>query len=65
MYDYDFAKYEGLFIPTVTPFDPSGELDLKSLGRVGRGIRPPFRASRRSCPALASARARCSRSLRR
>ena len=36
MYDYDFAKYEGLFIPTVTPFDPSGELDLKSLGRVAR-----------------------------
>ena len=36
MYDYDFAKYEGLFIPTVTPFDPAGELDLKSLGRVTR-----------------------------
>jgi 4-hydroxy-tetrahydrodipicolinate synthase len=34
MYDYDFAKYEGLFIPTVTPFDGSGELDLKSLARV-------------------------------
>ncbi len=34
MYDYNFAKYEGLFIPTVTPFDSSGELDLKSLARV-------------------------------
>jgi 4-hydroxy-tetrahydrodipicolinate synthase len=34
MYDYDFAKYEGLFIPTVTPLDPLGELDLKSLGRL-------------------------------
>lgn len=34
MYDYDFARYEGLFIPTVTPFDASGELDLKSLERV-------------------------------
>jgi 4-hydroxy-tetrahydrodipicolinate synthase len=34
MYDYDFAKYEGLYIPTVTPFDGSGELDLKSLARL-------------------------------
>jgi len=34
MYDYNFAKYEGLFIPTVTPFDAQGELDLKSLHRV-------------------------------
>ena len=34
MYDYSFAKYEGLFIPTVTPFDASGALDLKSLARV-------------------------------
>jgi 4-hydroxy-tetrahydrodipicolinate synthase len=36
MYAYDFPKYEGLFIPTVTPFDSSGELDLKSLARVAR-----------------------------
>ncbi|HUZ73559.1 MAG TPA: dihydrodipicolinate synthase family protein [Stellaceae bacterium] len=36
MHDYMFAKYEGLFIPTVTPFDPRGELDLKSLDRVAR-----------------------------
>jgi 4-hydroxy-tetrahydrodipicolinate synthase len=36
MADYNYQKYEGLFIPTVTPFDPSGELDLKSLDRVAR-----------------------------
>jgi 4-hydroxy-tetrahydrodipicolinate synthase len=36
MADYTYAKYEGLFIPTVTPFDPSGDLDLKSLDRVAR-----------------------------
>jgi 4-hydroxy-tetrahydrodipicolinate synthase len=34
MYDYDFARYEGLFIPTVTPFTASAELDLKSLERL-------------------------------
>jgi 4-hydroxy-tetrahydrodipicolinate synthase len=34
MYDYEPTRYEGLFIPTVTPFDASGELDLKSLERV-------------------------------
>ncbi len=34
MYNYDFARYEGLYIPTVTPFTGSGELDLKSLARV-------------------------------
>ena len=32
--DYNYAKYEGLFIPTVTPFDSSGELDLTSFDRV-------------------------------
>ena len=32
----DYAEYEGLYIPTVTPFDPSGALDLKSLDRVSR-----------------------------
>jgi 4-hydroxy-tetrahydrodipicolinate synthase len=36
MADYNYAKYEGLFIPTVTPFDESGDLDLKSLDRVAR-----------------------------
>jgi 4-hydroxy-tetrahydrodipicolinate synthase len=36
MYDYNHSKFEGLFIPTVTPFDATGELDLKSLGRVAR-----------------------------
>jgi len=36
MADYNSEKYEGLFIPTVTPFDPAGELDLKSLDRVAR-----------------------------
>ena len=36
MADYNYEKYEGLFIPTVTPFDPAGELDLKSLDRVAR-----------------------------
>ena len=40
MYDYNFAKYEGLFIPTVTPFDSSGELDLKSLARVAAARQP-------------------------
>ena len=34
--DYNYEKYEGLFIPTVTPFDPSGDLDLKSLDKVAR-----------------------------
>jgi 4-hydroxy-tetrahydrodipicolinate synthase len=33
---YDYARYEGLYIPTVTPFEPSGELDLKSLDHVAR-----------------------------
>lgn len=32
--DYNPQKYEGLCIPTVTPFDASGELDLKSLERL-------------------------------
>ncbi len=36
MYDYDFARFDGLYIPTVTPFDAAGKLDLKSLGRVAR-----------------------------
>jgi 4-hydroxy-tetrahydrodipicolinate synthase len=36
MTEYNYAKYEGLFIPTVTPFDDSGDLDLKSLDRVAR-----------------------------
>ena len=36
MVDYDYAKYEGLYIPTVTPFDSSGDLDLKSLNQVAR-----------------------------
>jgi 4-hydroxy-tetrahydrodipicolinate synthase len=34
MYDYDFTRYEGLFIPTVTPFNAAGDLDLKSLARL-------------------------------
>lgn len=33
-YDYDYARYEGLYIPTVTPFDEAGGLDLKSLDHV-------------------------------
>lgn len=33
-FDYNPAKYEGLCIPTVTPFDAKGELDLKSLERL-------------------------------
>ena len=32
----DYSRFEGLFIPTVTPFDPGGNLDLKSLDRVSR-----------------------------
>jgi 4-hydroxy-tetrahydrodipicolinate synthase len=32
----DYSKFEGLFIPTVTPFDSAGNLDLKSLDRVSR-----------------------------
>ena len=32
----DYSKFEGLFIPTVTPFDSEGNLDLKSLDRVSR-----------------------------
>jgi 4-hydroxy-tetrahydrodipicolinate synthase len=32
----DYSKFEGLFIPTVTPFDAKGNLDLKSLDRVSR-----------------------------
>jgi 4-hydroxy-tetrahydrodipicolinate synthase len=35
-FSYDPANYEGLYIPTVTPFLPDGELDLKSLERVCR-----------------------------
>jgi dihydrodipicolinate synthase/N-acetylneuraminate lyase len=35
-FNYDPANYEGLYIPTVTPFLPDGELDLKSLERVCR-----------------------------
>ena len=31
-----YAKFEGLFIPTVTPFDAKLDLDLKSLDRVAR-----------------------------
>jgi len=34
--NYEFARYEGLFIPTVTPFDEAGDLDLKSLDHVAR-----------------------------
>ncbi len=34
MREYNHARYEGLFIPTVTPFDSNGDLDLKSLDRV-------------------------------
>jgi dihydrodipicolinate synthase/N-acetylneuraminate lyase len=34
MYDYDFAKYEGLFIATVTLLIHWASLDLKTLGRV-------------------------------
>ena len=33
-FDYDPQKYEGLFIPTVTPFDTKGALDLKSFESV-------------------------------
>ena len=33
-YDYTPSRYEGLCIPTVTPFDSNGELDLKSLERL-------------------------------
>ena len=58
MYDYDFAKYEGLFIPTVTPFDARGELDLKSLDRVASyQAAVPGVAGLISC--AASARAQC------
>ena len=32
----DYSRFEGLFIPTVTPFDANGNLDLKSLDRVSR-----------------------------
>jgi 4-hydroxy-tetrahydrodipicolinate synthase len=34
--DYTYSRYEGLCIPTVTPFDADGELDLKSLERLSR-----------------------------
>jgi len=30
----DYSKFEGLCIPTVTPFDSDGKLDLKSLDRL-------------------------------
>jgi 4-hydroxy-tetrahydrodipicolinate synthase len=32
------ARFQGLFVPNVTPFAPSGELDLKSLERLGRHL---------------------------
>ena len=44
MYDYDFAKYEGLYIPTVTPFTATGDLDLKK-------FLPKCRIIRRRSPA--------------
>ena len=31
-----YTKFEGLFIPTVTPFDAKLALDLKSLDRLAR-----------------------------
>ena len=31
-----YSKFEGLFIPTVTPFDANGALDLKSIDRLTR-----------------------------